>query len=281
MTFLKEFLQNHSDDIMLNLNKQFFFLSGLPRSGSTVLTAMLNQNPQIYATSTSPLLDFLYLTEQQWKENPSVVANPNQNQIMNVSEGIINGTWKHIKEPIIIDKHRAWARNSPILNSIFGHNKVIATVRDLPEIAASFLTLVRESPYSNIIDQKLSNSSIEVTDENRCDLILNEYVRDPWMSLKERYDSNVNNLLLLEYDEIVGYPLDTMNRIYEFLGLESYNDHEVNNVIHKEENDSDAWGIPNLHHVRSTIKRVSPSAETILGKDLYQKYSSLNYEFWR
>jgi len=266
---------------MLHLDKQFFFLSGLPRSGSTVLTALLNQNPQIYATPTSPLLDFLYLTEQQWRQNESVMANPNQKQMLNVSEGIINGTWKHVDEPIIIDKHRAWARNSPILNSIFGHDKVIATVRDLPEIAASFLMLIRESPYSNSIDKALGENGMEVTDENRCDLVMNNYVRDPWMSLKERYDSKKENLLLLDYDKIVESPIAVMKEIYEFLNIDSYDDHDIHNISHVEENDSDAWGIPNLHKVRSRLKKTSPKPEEILGKKLCEKYKSLGYEFWR
>jgi sulfotransferase len=35
--------------------KQFFFTGGLPRSGSTLLTALLNQNPDILATNGTDL----------------------------------------------------------------------------------------------------------------------------------------------------------------------------------------------------------------------------------
>ena len=36
--------------------KEFFFISGLPRSGSTLLSAILRQNPEFYADISSPVL---------------------------------------------------------------------------------------------------------------------------------------------------------------------------------------------------------------------------------
>ena len=36
--------------------KTYFFLSGLPRSGTTLLGAILEQNPNIYVGATSPVL---------------------------------------------------------------------------------------------------------------------------------------------------------------------------------------------------------------------------------
>ena len=39
--------------------KKIYFLSGLPRSGSTVLAALLQQHPEMHTTATSGLLDML------------------------------------------------------------------------------------------------------------------------------------------------------------------------------------------------------------------------------
>src|SRR5215475_4066140 len=38
---------------------RFHFISGLPRSGSTLLAAILNQNPRFRAGMTSPLADIM------------------------------------------------------------------------------------------------------------------------------------------------------------------------------------------------------------------------------
>jgi len=34
-------------------------LAGLPRSGTTLLGAILNQNPKVYVTTTSPFVEIL------------------------------------------------------------------------------------------------------------------------------------------------------------------------------------------------------------------------------
>ena len=42
------------------MNKTYHFLAGLPRSGNTLLSAILNQNPDIYSTPLSPLPTFMW-----------------------------------------------------------------------------------------------------------------------------------------------------------------------------------------------------------------------------
>ncbi len=58
--------------------KNIYFLSGLPRSGSTVLAAILSQNPNIHATSTSNLLDTLVGTLKAWSDSLTTKAQPDQ-----------------------------------------------------------------------------------------------------------------------------------------------------------------------------------------------------------
>ena len=52
--------------------KTYHFLAGLPRSGSTVLASILNQNPEVYVTPTSPMLDLLVKNQDNFWELPSV-----------------------------------------------------------------------------------------------------------------------------------------------------------------------------------------------------------------
>ena len=48
--------------------KDIFFLSGLPRSGSTLLGSILGQNPSFFVTPTSPLLDLLCFTNEAFNK---------------------------------------------------------------------------------------------------------------------------------------------------------------------------------------------------------------------
>ena len=45
-----------------------FLLSGLPRSGSTLLGTLLNQNPLIYTTHTSSFVEILYRNYSIWND---------------------------------------------------------------------------------------------------------------------------------------------------------------------------------------------------------------------
>ena len=48
---------------------KFYFDCGLPRSGSTLLTALLNQNPDIHAGTLSPVFELMYFSDDILKEN--------------------------------------------------------------------------------------------------------------------------------------------------------------------------------------------------------------------
>ena len=60
--------------------KKLYFLSGLPRSGSTVLAGILNQHPDVHASSTSGLLDMLVGTLRAWSSSLSVKASTMDNE---------------------------------------------------------------------------------------------------------------------------------------------------------------------------------------------------------
>ena len=44
----------------VSLDKKFFFISGLPRTGSTLLSSILYQNPLIHAEGNSPLCQLMW-----------------------------------------------------------------------------------------------------------------------------------------------------------------------------------------------------------------------------
>ena len=62
------------------MNKNFVMLSGLPRSGSQVLSSMLNQHPEIYASTTSPVADLIGLIGEQWPSISQALVDPDPKQ---------------------------------------------------------------------------------------------------------------------------------------------------------------------------------------------------------
>lgn len=262
--------------------KTFYFLAGLPRSGSTVLASILNQNPHMYVTPTSPLLDLLYLNEQAWRELPSVKANTVPEQLEAISEAIIEGCWQHIPQNIIIDKHRAWGRNLNTIKYIFKQEpKLIITVRDIPSIIASFMTLLRKSNQNpHYIDKILIERNLKLSDMDRADVLWNYFIHDPYDSFRTAYKTNKNSLLLVDYDDLVNKKSEIIKQVYEFLNLPNYT-HDYNNIENvTQDDDLLAWGLENLHTIRPNLNKVSKSPREILGDEIYYKYYNMNLEFW-
>lgn len=265
------------------IEKTFSFMSGVPRSGSTLLCSILNQNESLYATYTSPLLDLLFLNEQKWRNNPSVISNKIPEQLTNISEAIINGSWEHVPQNIIIDKHRAWGRNLQAINQIFKIKpKVIITVRDIPSIIASFMRLLRESNQNpNYIDAILKQRGKFLTDANRADLLWKEYIFDTWDSFKTAYEFDKTCLLLVDYDDLINNPENELNRVYDFLELPKYK-HDFNNIVNKDSDDDlVAWGLEGLHTIRPKLEKTCKSPNEILGDSIYNKYKNMRLEFWK
>lgn len=264
------------------IEKQFHFMAGMPRSGSTLLISILNQNPALYGTPTSPLLDLLVFNEQAWRNCPSVIANPIPLQLESISEAIINGCWEHISQNIIIDKHRAWGRNLGTIQHIFKTKpKVIITVRDVPSVLASFMRLLRNSKQSpNYIDQILMDRGLPLTDDNRTDVLWKDFVFDPWDSFKTAFNTDKSSLLLVDYDRLMTERETVMKEVYQFLEL-PYFEHDFNNIENEtKDDDLMAWGLEDLHTIRPKLEKTAKSPQEVLGQDIYNKYNDMKLEFW-
>lgn len=260
--------------------KTFHFLAGLPRSGSTVLASILNQNPNVYVTPTSPMLDLLIENQNAWHRLPSVKANPFPEQLTNVTRAMINAMWEHRPEPIIVDKNRGWGKNMPASTILFEREiKVIATTRDLPSIMASWLTIIRNNP-GNHVDQKIARLGAAVNDDNRMAEMWFEMVKDCMEALQQLKQDAANRLLLIDYDELMADPKTQLSRIERFLVL-PYHEYDFNNIIN-DTNDDDmvAWGFDGMHKIRAKLSKTARSPQEILGHSLYERFLQMgkNYE---
>ena len=259
--------------------KTLHFMSGLPRSGSTVLASILNQNPDVYVTPTSPMLNVTVKMQEAWREDPTVIANYNEEQARNLTKAILPAFWQHRPEPIIIDKGRGWAANMPTVNALFGQKiKVIVIERDLPSIMASWLTIIKNQNHTNF-DSNLRAKGIVPTDETR--------MYEMWVNMvKECMDSTYkikkdvpDQILLISYDDIVTNPQHQIERIDQFLDLPKHQ-YDFNN-IQNDTNDDDllAWGFEGLHTIRPKLEKISKDPREILGDELYNRFVEIEKHY--
>jgi len=264
------------------MNKQFFMLSGLPRSGSQVLCSMLNQHPQMFASTTSPLADLITLVGENWPVISQAIVDPDPNQYANILAGIMQGTYKHLDKPVVIDKNRLWPRFIPLIKQALGTRpKIVCTVRNIPDIMASYVLLIEKNKSKiTFIDQDLIESGQIVNNKNRCKLLMEKYIGHPYTSLRMGYNNTDADLLFVEYADIVGNGQATVDRICDFLSLDRYT-LDSENLQAMDENDAYHGGMEGLHHVRSVLSKASPPPESVIGHDLVKLYTDMRLDFWR
>lgn len=257
-----------------------FFLSGLPRSGSTVLGAILGQNPDFTVTPTSPFLDLICYTNQ--------IINTINNQYTfdfpvvskNVYQSLYDGFYKNIKTKYIIDKHRGHPRNIIPWRQFIGIDpKIICTVRPIADVLSSYLKLIDENTKDNFVDKFLKENNKQTTVANRAKCLWEEYVSDPYESMTVGLTKHRECLHVVEYDKLVTEPHKVFDGIYKFLGIEpfSHNISAIENVC-AEDKDA-AWGAENLHTIRPVLGKTSTPAHQILGSYLTDFYNQYNLTY--
>ena len=149
-------------------------MSGLPRCGSTLLTALLNQNPSIHASTNSPVLDTIHYSEEYLLYNSEQYkAHPKPQSAHKVLSSIAPNYYFDIKEPIIVDKSRGWVNQiQHITDYITDSPKIICPVRNIYDILTSFLYLIHKNSRVSFIDEGLKRNNLEITNDNRCDYCL-------------------------------------------------------------------------------------------------------------
>lgn len=258
--------------------ENLFFLAGLARSGSTLLGSILNQNPSIHVSPTSPLMDLFCLTEECYERVDSQYTFNKQVTLDNLHKSLANTFYEHIDKPYIIDKHRGWPKNIPqIKKYINGSPKIICTYRPMVETCVSFLNLMNKDP-NNDVDRKLRSRGLEINTYNRSMLLWYEYSNDPYNSLKYGLEEHRENILLITYDDIVNDIENQLIKIYNFLEIPQFN-HSFDNIQNTcSEVKDTAWGFKGLHDIRSNISKISPDPKKILSKEVYDFYTKLDNE---
>jgi len=252
------------------------FLSGLPRSGSTLLGSLLSQNTRIHVTPTSPLLDLLCLTN----ENLNSLSNNytyDRSVDNKLYKSIVNTYYGQFGKPIVIDKHRGWPRNVvPAIECITEHPKIICTYRPISEVITSYLVLIEKQQGNNFVDRDLLSIKQARNTENRAKRLWESYVSDPYNSLVHGLTNHKNNIHLVSYDDLTSRPIETLQKIYDFLH-EDYYHHNIHDITNACAEDKDvAWGLAGLHDIRPKLNKISRPPASVLGPYLKSYYDQFN-----
>jgi sulfotransferase len=256
--------------------KEYYFISGLPRSGSTLLSGILKQNPEFYADIASPVLSIVTGTIDSitFSENN---FNINDDQREAILKHIFEGYYSKIDRPVVFDSSRTWTAKTPLLQKLFPYTKIICCVRDICWILDSFERIAAKNPYyTNTLIEAEVNQCVTTRCESLMDPTKGGQVIKPWFWLQEGMAMNSNMIHLVEYSKLCKKPEETMKGIYNFIGKPYYN-HDFDNVEYNNELFDLKCNLKDLHTVKQKVEYVE--RKTILPEEVWNKYSSKN--FWK
>ena len=124
------------------------FISGLPRSGSTLFSAILRQNPRFHAMMTRPVggIYTAMLGAVSRKNEAAVFIEPDQKR--ELLAGVFRNYYHAIgAEKVVFDTNRIWCSKMPALTRLFPQAKVICCVRHIPWIMDSIERLERRNAF--------------------------------------------------------------------------------------------------------------------------------------
>lgn len=264
-------------------------MAGLPRAGSTLISSILNQNPNIYASANSPMCGMMFNLERSILASEQYQAYPKPNVMSKTLMGVIQGYYSDTDKTNIIDKSRSWANPEHfqvLLRNLPYPPKFIMPVRTITDILASFITLVNKNPGKpNFIDSEIEARQdfffYRPVHDIRCDHLMrpkgliDECLYGISFALQPQ---NRQYFHFIEYDDLVTNPELEINKIYDFCGIERF-EHDYGNIVNNIKENDDVYGLTGQHDVRSSVSRRNIDKNKVLSEQILNKYN--NMEFWR
>lgn len=246
--------------------KTIHFISGLPRSGSSLIADILKQNPDLHSENAGSLASVFKLVANNWhsaKEgNRKITQSKNA-----VLSSILQGYYQHIDKSIVFDNNLQWTSMIPTLEAVLQREiKIVVCVRNPAEILTSFERTRKENPTICFdVDMELKEKSsiasrayyyagpdgvLGITHRNIKDAIVMGYL---------------DRMLFVDYARFCNSPKSQTRRIYDFFNLPAYDSHDFNNI--------EQVNPITLLEEKNSINRKTINCVEYLGLDVYEQYN--------
>jgi hypothetical protein len=257
--------------------KEYFYISGLPRSGNTLLSTILNENPNIHATGHSFVPDLFFSIKNIEHNSDRFKSYPCHNNLKNVYKNIVPNYYEDHNVKYIIERGD-WITpyNINVLKQIAPNKiKIVILIRDVLEIIKSFLKLCQDNPefYINKQYNCLDHTTLFTDEiETKVDLIMakDNYVNTILFSIHQLRKNNLlKDFLLIDYNDLVNKPEITLNKIYDYYGIDLFKNFK------KELEYNDSIFGASMHKIR-TDKIKKEHNDIKLSENIINKYKHLN-----
>ena len=239
---------------------QFHFISGLPRSGSSLLAGILAQNPAIHAHIQSPVgqcITELYHAMSGANESHWFIDD---DQRLRILRGVFSAYYEEFPE-IVFDSNRRWCANMALIRTMFPSAWVLCCVRSPIAIIDSLERLLQAHPVTLSTMIGL-DANTNVFDRVKRYMDPGGLVGYAWRSVQEAYyGPNRDRLLMVNYDDLARFPDKLLAEVHEKLELPTfeYNFNAIEQLPHTELFDQ-SIGTPGLHSLKTKVEYLPRSS---------------------
>ncbi|MDE1939019.1 MAG: sulfotransferase [Alphaproteobacteria bacterium] len=254
------------------------FISGLPRSGTTLLSALLMQNPRFHAGVTTPLYQMVTTLQGQMSARSEFYPFFDDDKRRTILRGVFSNYYEKIHpKQLVFDTNRWWTSKLPTIVELFPRARMVCCVRSVAWIIDSLERLLRRNALepSRIFNFEATNNVY--TRAEAMNAAGTGLIGAPYNGLREAfYGEHSDRLMLVTYESLARSPVTTMAAIYEFLGEEPFG-HDFKNLKFETDEYDAGIGMTGLHRVAKVVE--FKERGTILPPDLFKRFEGT--EFWK
>lgn len=243
---------------------QLTCVTGLPRSGSTLLCQLLQHHPEVYCDGhSSPLLPTITALRQQVTESQFMMAQMDVNyeltyeRIKNMYQGVIDGWFSHAESKCLVDKNRGWLNQYDFIQELKPNSKMLVCIRNPEQIYGSIESRHQKSILLDFPDKLAALSAYDRADKLFAPDGVVGAPLNAISALQDFHPDTQNNIYFVVFEELMSEPDRVMNNVFSWLGLNAFDIDYDRLATHHHESDS-YYKFKYLHKTHESIKPPKP-----------------------
>ena len=270
--------------------QQLHYCLGLPRTASTLIMNILNENPRIFTTGSCCMPYFFDACHTRSNEVSEFIALDkdvlNKSYINFLRQGMKGWFEAMTDKPIVFSKSRIWSEFFPHTFAIDPNSKYLVILRDLRDIICSFDSLLWKYPQVTYKGTTGSTEKLfyQIPFENR----MEGYCTDTQSllgrplhmlpHLMEVAQKNPNSFFFLRHEDFNEKPREAIQQIYQWLGEPNF-EHDFDNIPKPDyyEHDTAYRSLVN-HKTRTKLEKLEPRWTKVMTEE--QSRVIINNNLW-
>jgi len=227
------------------MTSRFVGVAGLPRAGSTLLCQLLAEHPEIHCEGhSSPLCNSLLATRRFISDDQFLLAqldvqsDATYAHLKSAMQGFLHGWHGDCGKLVVVDKNRAWMHCIEFLLHLDPDAKLLVPIRELGQIYGSIESQHQKTILLDFIDHLADYDRFGRADQL---FAKDKAIGAPLSSIQAVQDlpqSVKDRLYFVKFEDLMAQPVETMSKVYAWLGVASHKIDSKKLTAHPHESDS-------------------------------------------